>query len=455
MFHGVIERILHLHGWVAYAIIFALPALEASVFLGFIFPGEIAVLLGGVLAFQGRITLGGAMAAAVAGAIIGDSVGYEVGKHFGTRLLEGPLRRFVKRDHRERATGFLRRHGGKAVFFGRFTAALRVLVPGFAGIAAIPYPTFLFYNALGGAIWAVGFTLLGYLAGNEYRRVQHVAGRAGALLLALIVTIALIVFVARWIARNPERLRAWWNRMMQRPVLRWFRAPLEFLGRRFQPGNALGLELTGGLLAIALLGIGFGKVLRDVSQRQNLVHFDQPFLNWLMRHTEGGVTTTMKVITLFGSTAFISIAAGLLAIWFMAKSRPARAFLIVMAPLGAFALERIVKATVDRPRPSVHPLVHASGSSFPSGHATLAAAFYLVVALMLARATRSWRLKVIIWTVLLSFIGAIGFSRLYLRVHWLTDVLGGFALGTAWTAVVASGLGVWQRAREKAVPRTA
>lgn len=455
MFHAVIERILHLHGWVAYAIIFALPALEASVFLGFIFPGEIAVLLGGVLAFQGRITLGGAMTAAVAGAIVGDSVGYEVGKHFGPRLLEGPLRRFVKQDHRARATAFLRRHGGKAVFFGRFTAALRVLVPGFAGIAEIPYPTFLFYNAVGGAIWAVGFTLLGYLAGNEYRRVQHLAGRAGALLLALIVTVALIVFVARWIARNPERLRAWWNRMMQRPVLRWFRAPLALIGRRFQPGNALGLELTGGLVVIALLGIGFGKVLQDVSQHQNLFHLDAPLLNWLMRHTEGGVTTAMKVITIFGSSAFISIAAGLLAIWFMAKSRPARAFLIVVAPLGAFALERTIKAIVDRPPLPVQPLVHTSGSSFPSSHATLAAAFYLVVALLLARATHSWRLKVIIWTVVISFIGAIGFSRLYLRAHWLTDVLGGFALGTAWMAVVASGLGVWQRAREKAVPRTA
>ena len=104
MLHSVIERILHLHGWVAYAIIFALPALEASVFLGFIFPGEIAVILGGVLAYQGRISLGGAIAAAVLGAIIGDSVGYEVGKHYGTRLLEGPLRRFVKAAHQQPRT---------------------------------------------------------------------------------------------------------------------------------------------------------------------------------------------------------------------------------------------------------------------------------------------------------------------------------------------------------------
>src|SRR5438874_134527 len=216
----MIERILHLHGALAYALIFALPALEASIFLGFVFPGEIAVILGGVLAFQGRISLGGAIVAAVLGAIIGDSVGYEVGKHYGTRLLEGPLRRFIKADHQERATAFLRRHGGKSIFIGRFTAALRALIPGMAGIAAIPYPTFLLWNALGGAAWGSGFTLLGYLAGNGYKRVQHTVGRASALLLGLVVAIVVITAIARRIARNPERLSAWWSRQLDRPILR-------------------------------------------------------------------------------------------------------------------------------------------------------------------------------------------------------------------------------------------
>ncbi|TML78655.1 MAG: phosphatase PAP2 family protein [Actinobacteria bacterium] len=87
--------------------------------------------------------------------------------------------------------------------------------------------------------------------------------------------------------------------------------------------------------------------------------------------------------------------------------------------------------------------------------ATIGAAFYCAAALVLARATRSWQWKVIIWTVAVTFVGMIGFSRLYLRVHWLTDVLGGAALGTMWTIVVASGLGVWHRAREKASVRRA
>lgn len=96
---GLLDGLLHLHGWVALLVIFAVPALESSAFLGFVFPGEAAILLGGVLAFQGQVSLPAPIAAAVAGAIIGDSVGYEVGRHFGRRILHGTIGRFVKVEH--------------------------------------------------------------------------------------------------------------------------------------------------------------------------------------------------------------------------------------------------------------------------------------------------------------------------------------------------------------------
>ena len=99
----VIGFILHLHGGAAYALVFALPALESSAFLGFLFPGELAVILGGVLASQGRISLGAAIAAAVLGAVVGDSVGYLIGRRWGRRLLHGTLGRLpVIRDRLDR-----------------------------------------------------------------------------------------------------------------------------------------------------------------------------------------------------------------------------------------------------------------------------------------------------------------------------------------------------------------
>src|SRR5256712_12279524 len=128
MLAAVVERILSLHGWVALAIVFLVPALEASAFLGFVFPGEIAVLLGGVLASQGRVSLGAAIAAAVLGAVVGDSAGYLVGRRWGRALLHGTVGRLpiVKRHldrHLDAAQAYVRRRRGRAVFFGRFTAA--------------------------------------------------------------------------------------------------------------------------------------------------------------------------------------------------------------------------------------------------------------------------------------------------------------------------------------------
>src|SRR6266536_864394 len=151
---GITDAILHLHGWAALAIVFALPALDASAFVGFVFPGEIAVLLGGVLAFEGRISLGGAIAAAVLGAILGDTAGYFIGRRWGERIIYGTLGRvpFVRRHLNrsvERAKAYLNRRGGRAVLLGRFTTALRVLVPGLAGMARLPYGRFFVWNAIG------------------------------------------------------------------------------------------------------------------------------------------------------------------------------------------------------------------------------------------------------------------------------------------------------------------
>jgi undecaprenyl-diphosphatase len=100
----------------------------------------------------------------------------------------------------------------------------------------------------------------------------------------------------------------------------------------------------------------------------------------------------------------------------------------------------VVKAAVDRPRPPVDLRITAvSGASFPSGHATQAAAVYGMVVLVLT-AGRSVRLRVAAWSAVVVIVGAVGLSRVYLGAHWPTDVLGGYALGAMWITVLASAL---------------
>jgi len=204
---SVVGWILGLHGWVLLAVVFAFPALEASAFVGIVFPGEIAVIVGGVIASRGNANLAAVIAAAVVGAVIGDNVGYYVGERWGRRLLDATVGRFIKQEHLDRAEAYLARRGGAAVFIGRWTAALRVLVPGLAGMARLRYRTFLLYNFLGGAAWATTFVVLGFVAGDAFRNVQRAAGQAGLVLLALILLVGAIVLAGRWVAKHPERIR--------------------------------------------------------------------------------------------------------------------------------------------------------------------------------------------------------------------------------------------------------
>jgi undecaprenyl-diphosphatase len=200
---GLVEHILRLPPWLALLIVFAMPALEASVFLGFVFPGEIACLLGGVLAFESKLQLWLVIVVAIAGAVIGDSVGYFVGARFGDTLLGKLPERFVKPEHVDRTKELIRRFGGRAVFVGRFTAALRALVPGFAGVSRMRYRSFLVWNLAGGVVWATAVVVAGYLAGNAWRKVNSTISIVSYCVLGVVV----IGLIALWWVRRRHRTR--------------------------------------------------------------------------------------------------------------------------------------------------------------------------------------------------------------------------------------------------------
>jgi len=200
----LLEGILRLPPVLALLLVFLLPALEASAFVGVVVPGEIGVILGGVLANQGKLPLAAVLVAGITGAVLGDSVGYVVGERYGKRLLTWLPDRLVKPEHITRTEQTIERLGGKAVFVGRFTAALRALVPGIAGMSGMAYRTFLPWNLLGGATWAAGFVVLGYLAGSRYQRIEHDANILGLGLLAAIV----VFFVVRHRRTQADRTQA-------------------------------------------------------------------------------------------------------------------------------------------------------------------------------------------------------------------------------------------------------
>jgi len=447
MIDNIARYILGLHGLAALAIVFAVPLLESSAFVGFVFPGEIAVLLGGVLAFQHRVSLPAVLAVAVFGAIIGDTVGYWVGHRYGRRLLSGRLgRRIARREHLARAERYLAERGGKAVFLGRFTAALRVMIPSLAGMARMPYRSFAVYNITGGAVWATTIVLVGYLAGASWQRAAHWASRIGLALLAIIVAGFALRLVAtatrRHAGRLQTRLQAIGDRLATtRPAL-WARRryphQLAWLRRRLDPTTPAGLALTATIAAAALAAWIFGGLTQDVAAGEDAAQLDPRVHAFAAAHRTGWLTAIMTSATWLGSNWLllpVLAAATALLLW---RRNHRSAILIWTAYAGAVALYSLAKPLIHRPRPPTADLIgHAIGPSFPSGHATQAMAAWVTLAVVLL-AGRSPRTRAAALAAVTAVVLLVGASRIYLGAHWLTDVLAGYALTATWLAVLVA-----------------
>ena len=185
-----------LHGWLAYLVIAALVFGETAVFVGFVLPGEIAAILGGVLASRGHVSLPLLVVIVVAAAVAGPFIGYEIGRRMGDRLFAARALNRV-RGGTERARSALNSRGGTAVLLGRFVAIVRAIMPAAAGAAGVRYRTFAVYNVLGGLMWGAGYCLLGYLAGSAYAVVERRVGAGLAIAIGAVVVVAIAVWIVR------------------------------------------------------------------------------------------------------------------------------------------------------------------------------------------------------------------------------------------------------------------
>jgi len=173
-----------------YLVLFLLIAGESA---GVPLPGETALLTAGVLASRGDLAIVPVLVLAAAAAIIGDNIGYAIGRFGGRRLITktGPFHE-QRQALVDRSEPFFARHGPKAVFLGRWFAGLRIAAAWMAGIARMPWPVFLFYNAAGGIAWACSVGLLAYALGSSIVHVITRVGLAGAAVIAIFVVAALL-----------------------------------------------------------------------------------------------------------------------------------------------------------------------------------------------------------------------------------------------------------------------
>lgn len=198
----------------------------------------------------------------------------------------------------------------------------------------------------------------------------------------------------------------------------------------------------------------FAGITDDVVAHEELSSGDPPVASWLAEHRTPWLTRCMQAVTWLGSgwvTVPLLVSAALwLPLW---RDRRRTLALVLAVSMGSALLVAVGKLLTVRPRPVVgEVLTTATGYAFPSGHSAQAAAAYGVLALLVSlRVGRG--AKPLVWLAATAMALLVGFSRLYLGVHWLTDVLAGYALGASWLAIVVATAVVHDRLRSGSRPR--
>ncbi|MEP7015871.1 MAG: phosphatase PAP2 family protein [Verrucomicrobiota bacterium] len=212
-----------------------------------------------------------------------------------------------------------------------------------------------------------------------------------------------------------------------------FEKQIRFLQSRLSPEGYAGLHLTIGVLVVLISGWCFGAIAEDVVENDPIVQMDQRIAVWFNQHATSAITEIARAISFLGSVGWVAAVSGGVALFFVWRRGWLNLSLVALTMLGGSTLNLVLKHFFHRNRPVLeNPIVTLSSYGFPSGHTMGATLLYGLLALFAWRTLRhpTARLTCIFGACL--FILLIGFTRIYLGAHYLSDVLGALAAGILW-----------------------
>ena len=379
-----------------YLILFFSAVVETLPVLGTFIPGHAVVFFSGFLAYAGIFRLDAAIAVAFAGALTGDLLAYIIGRKYGHDFMVRYGKYFFLNQERlEKTKRMVLEHAGKTLIIGRFGAFTRAVSAFIAGASKVKFFRFIFFAVAGGAAWASSSVLVGYIFGQGFAVAAKYFGR---FIVIAIVAIILIILGYRLLDKR-------------RHIFVKYHV----------------YYLTLNALPIYV----FSKMVEDYFDKESTYRFDlwlnqnihliwQPWLNKLM-----------ILISAVLSPEVLFTVALVAAVYFFIKRKRYQASLIFMSTAGGLVLGAITKWLVNRPRP-LGGLIQETGLSFPSQHSLMALIFFSLVLFIFAEKIKNQWLRNLFIAGDIFLIILVGFSRIYLKVHWFSDALAGFALGLFW-----------------------
>jgi undecaprenyl-diphosphatase len=425
---------------VVYVVAAALIFAETGLIIGLVLPGEVTLIFVGFLCSIGTIDPVPAAAIMIIAALAGDSVGFNEGRRYGRRLEASRLGQWVGEERWGKADALLDRHGGRAVFLGRYVAFARTLMPRLCAMAGMTYRRFVPWDILGVTTQVIASIALGYVAGGSYQIAAEVLGRAtGAFLLLLLVLLGLVLF-GRYLGRHPDPVTSFGDRVGQWGPLRLLDQAYDWVFRwltaRLGVSGALFTSIVLGVVLLLGAGVALTIVIDLLVSQSGIPLVDPLVAKWFAAQRSPGTVDAASTMLSVLRGSYLVVAAGLVGL--VLNRRPARwrsDVLGVVGTIGAFIPLVILAVATDFARPGRSDV---PGEQAPfANQITLATASLGLVAWLLTRQPLGWGGRVASWTAAVGVVLVIGAARLYLGWNWPSEVVASVLLGAAWVVVFA------------------
>lgn len=429
-------------GWSGF-VVFLISLSESLAIVGLMVPGVVMMTAIGGMMGAGVLPFFETLGWAILGAIAGDGISYWLGYHYHQRLREyWPFRRFPALL--ARGETFFKNHGGKSIIFGRFVGPVRPMIPVIAGMMDMSPRRFLFFNVFSALVWAPLYSLPGILIGASLGALSpEVASRAGILVLLFLLICWLfyegLVLLGAWIAKTIHKgINSLWDLVIRIfPSLHWI----------FKTAQGTEQSQLGIALLFLLATLSFIITTQDVLNGNGIAAWNEPVYHLLRALYSDKMIAWMGLLTGMGEPWVLLPAAAAIGVRMLRLRQWNTAFYWLMTIGLGFYSGVLIKILTLIPRPE--GLLHSSHSgAFPSGHALTATLVYGFTA-VLSQATLIPSHRWIPWAISVPLILSIAFSRVYLGMHWFSDIIGSLSLGIAF---VAFGTFMLRRFESKTIP---